>query len=131
MKCISKLQVSGTFSGDAFAISYTNKVVDFYNSNTVIEHLWNIGTLLNINIKRIISRCGLDEVVSLKGFGPWSAFVWNGDTNYKSNGRIEFLKFVFDNGIFYNNDHFAMYSHTTEDVNKTLDVYSKAFKKIS
>ena len=123
---LENLQLGGTFSGDLFGLYMANRTFDFYRDNRVVEKLTCIGDKLSGKIRAIISLLGLKDQVRLKGFGPWSAFVWN-DSLVES----IFLTEVFKGGVFYNRDHFAMYSHTKQDVEKTERVYLDAFGEVA
>ena len=100
-------------------------------NNGVIEKLWEIGKVLNPGIKEMINRHGLGNdgtgVVSLKGFGPWSSFVWNDDY---FDEQCYFLQEIVKRGILYSRDHFVMWAHTEEDVQRTLRVYDEVFEEI-
>ena len=123
MEQIAELQVSGTYFCDTISIEMALKTLKFYQAEPVIDHLWKVGDFLKKNIDDLILAHKLEDHVRLKGFGPWSSFVWN-DFDEEN----LFMQEIFRRGIFYNRDHFAMYSHTQEDVDKTLDIYAKAFE---
>ena len=128
MKEISQLQVSGTFFGDIMGMNMALNVLNFYQNpkSKVIEHLWWVGNKLCDGIAKLIVETSLTDIVYLKGFGPWSSFVWS-DRDYEA----FFLQEIFDRGVFYNRDHFAMYSHTEKDIEHTLNVYGETMRAIA
>jgi len=127
MKELEFLQVSGTYFGEVISIAAALDTIEFMENHGVIDKLWKVGKQLSPTIRKMIDKYNLKDIVYLKGGGPWSSFVWK-----KGRGVEQhyFLQEVVKRGIFYNRDHFAMFTHTDRDVEKTLMVYEEVFSEL-
>ncbi len=125
MEQIEHLQVSGTNFGELLSIKAALETIRIMEERNVIEHLWEIGTALSRGISKSIVVLRLEEIVNIKGWGPWSSLVWSDNhiQNY-------FLQEMAKEGILYNRDFFSTFSHTDEEVRKTLDVIFRIFVDI-
>ena len=130
MQELSQLQVSGTYFGDVLSMAAAVETIKFMEEKEVITALKSKGDLFNEGVRKIIASNSLDgtSMVRLKGFGPWSAFVW--DENYVDEENY-FLQEIVKRGILYSRDHFIMYAHSEEDVQRTLSVYDEVLSEIS
>lgn len=125
MQEVPRLQISGTFCGDIMGLDMALRTLGFYEKNNVIDKLWRTGNYLSNQVIDLILENNLDKIIHLKGFGPWTSFVWE-DKECEN----LFLQEVFDRGVFYNRDHFPMWSHNGEAMQKTLDAYNGAFEVV-
>ena len=124
---IQHLQVSGTYFGELLSIQSAINTIDFMEKNDVIKHIAKVGEDLCTAIEKAIVECGVENMVRLKGGGPWSSFVWGEDF---FDEQCLFLQELFKQGIFYNRDFFVMFSHTYEDLVKTIDAIRFAFNVV-
>jgi len=135
MKEITPLQISGTFFNESAPIKASLQTIDFIEKYNVINSLWGKSNILSIRIEKLIEEYNLDEVLYLKGYrdafynyAPWSSFVWDVGAFYH---QCYFLQETIKRGIFYNRDHYFMYYHSMEDINRTLEVYEEIFCEFS
>lgn len=133
MQEIEQLQVSGTYFGELLSIQAALDTIKFMEEHNVIKDINYKGLELACGIENIINDLALDNVVSLRGwtkdagYGPWCQIIW--EEKYKDLER-SFQTRILEEGIFnFKGEHFTMYAHTQEDIQKTLEVYRDAFKQ--
>ncbi len=124
MENLKDMKISGTYYSEALSIESALYTINVMERENVTDYLWEKGEYLNKQIKDLIFSQKFNKMVELKGFGPWSSFVWSED---RWDEEQLFLQEIFKRGIFYNRDHFIMFSHESEDIERTLDVYHDAF----
>lgn len=125
MKELEHMRISGTYFTENNSFAYALNTIKFIEDNNIMSYIWDKGQLLKFGINDIIGS-NID-FIKVKGFGPWNSIVWNNDC---FDEQQLFLQEIFKRGIFYNRDHFIMYSHKNEDVEKTLTIYKEVFEYI-
>jgi glutamate-1-semialdehyde aminotransferase len=117
--------VSSTFGGDLTGISAALATIDFLEKNNVIDHIWKMGTNLQhwFNIHSIDLEMSSDYYCL--GFPCRTHFHFPNMT-YKSLFWQECIK----KGVFFGHAQFITYSHTSEIIQKTLDVIFEALSVV-
>jgi glutamate-1-semialdehyde aminotransferase len=127
MRELEYMQVSGTYCGEILSIVSALDTIGELEREGIILKLWEKGERLKGLILWVFGDVGVpEEFARLKGFGPWSAFVF-GEKHWKL--QWMFLQEVFEQGIFYGRDHFMMAAHEDWMIDKTVEVYRSAFIK--
>ena len=122
---------SFTFGGDLVGITAANEVLNVIETYPVIEHVNNLGKLLLNGTKTLLEKYNLTDRIEISGYPARSVF------KFKNKGKDDLLlKSVFQQesikkGILAAGWHAPSFSHTVNDVNKTLEVYEGVFNKLS
>ena len=130
MEAISKGLFSATFFVSVLEMAASIKTLEIIRNEPVIEHIWNLGKKFKSGLSEIIASNGVDAKVVGVDPMPFMQFtVADAQANEKL--KQEFYADVAANGVYFHPNHhwFVNYSHTEEDVNKTLEICDNAFKK--
>ena len=73
MKHCDKIFFSSTFGGEAVSLVAANETIKFIKKNSVIKHLFRMGTYLKKEMDIIIKKFNLN-FVELKGHPSWTCF---------------------------------------------------------
>lgn len=98
---------SGTYMGSAIGTVAAEATLHVIESQPVIPHLYQIGASLKQGL--------LDLGYDVRGHDPRTVFFWQNDYE-----KAFFTREMARRGILMNRPNFACYSHTQEDVEKTL-----------
>ena len=103
--------------------------IGIIKNEPVIEHIWRLGGKLQQGLKEVIAETGLDiEVVG----APPMPFVDFHIADEEKNNRVkmDFYAETAAQGVYFHPGHhwFVNYSHTDEDVEKTVEICRQAFK---
>lgn len=130
MEASEHLQISGTYFGDMIPMEICLKTLDYIIDKKVIIDLADKSVYMTGRLNQIMKDTKANDYVYLKTLdnGPWSSFSWEPATSME---RHLWHQIVFQNGIFYNRDHFMMATHGLKEINKTLDVYEQAFSIVT
>ena len=130
MKIFEDIFFSFTFGGDVLGLTAANNVLKIIKKEPVIRHIEEIGTNLINGINQLITSLDLKKFITIKGYPGRNAMFFFND-GY--NGLL--LKSILQeisikNGVLTAAWHAPSFSHKLKDVNYTLEIYEKAFKKI-
>jgi len=123
MKHFEDIHVSGTFNGER------KSIVEALNTIEVIEKdQWFFDELRSKGFRiatYLRDKAKYLNFVDVKFWSGWFKLVWKDEAK-----RKKFYDCVLENGVYSMDDHFIMYCHTEEQIDKTLEVYEKGFKEI-
>jgi len=118
---------SGTFGGETLSLAAAISVIEKMQREPVIESLWQSGQYLKENVGDLISNLGLNDVVEVIGYSPWTQLRFNGVENKSSEAlRTFFLARAIQAGVLTLGTQNMSYSHTVEDLNHVLSAYNFA-----
>ena len=129
MEHFSHVFFSTTFGGETMAMRTALEVITTLRYGTAIDDIWKIGETLRGGITALADTHKIK--VKMPGNPPRSLINFY-DENGKESPLIKslFIQECCLNGVLFGIPIFPTYSHTMEDVNKTLAVVEKAFKKM-
>jgi len=129
MKSLDEVFFSMTFSGDTTGLAAAMATIKTIMEEPVIEHIWEKGAQLHRGLKRAAKEWGLD--VEISGRPPRAGLTFR---NYMGDidplMRSLFLQETVKRGVLFGGPLFISYSHSDEDINKTIDVSYEAFCKV-
>jgi glutamate-1-semialdehyde 2,1-aminomutase len=125
MKGLEKVHFSFTFGGDCISLAAANAVIDIL-SNSDYDALMCMGAYLKAEVMRLLSKYNLDGHIKLVGYPTWSIFRFK-----DSKVKALFFQECFKRGIFTNGSHNISFSHTSEHIERTLEVYDEVFSRLN
>ncbi|MBW7956370.1 MAG: aminotransferase class III-fold pyridoxal phosphate-dependent enzyme [Deltaproteobacteria bacterium] len=125
MKELNEVFFSMTYSGDAIGLSAAKATINELMTKPVIERIWEAGKRLHDGINGFAKEIGAD--FSITGKPP------RGGISARNSGGEEdlllksiFLQETVKRGVLYGGPVFISYSHTDEDIAKTIEASREA-----
>lgn len=131
MKVNEELWYAGTNSGNLVGVSAALATIREIKDRDVIAHIWELGRRLMEELDEIARDLGIEG--KSVGYPPMPSFKFMANNEERERKMMNvFLGECVRKGIFYPKDHlwFISYSHTQEDIDKTLEISRKALKKV-
>lgn len=130
MKKFNDVFYSTTYGGETLSLAAGNAVVDEYLRKDVIEHMWKIGRLLKNGFNKLAIEMGISA--EWKGLPVRGSIYFSGVNNANSILlKSIFLQECIKHGIMFGPGEVCIsYSHSLNDVKKTLESMEKALSKI-
>lgn len=125
--------LSTTFGGETHALAAAMAVIDTYEAEPVVEHMWRYGERLADAVRAASAERGLSELVGVEG-RPCNLlfFTKDPDGNRSQPYRTLFIQELVARGVIgpsfvdsYAHDEAAL-EQTVEAVTGALDVYRRA-----
>ena len=129
MSAINKGLFSATFFVSALEMAAAMATINILKNEPVIEHIWRIGEKLQQGLKEVVSEANLNlEIVGAPPM-PFMKFCIE-DEEMNNKLKMEFYAEAAAQGVYFHPGHhwFVNYSHTDDDVEKTVEICRKAFK---
>ena len=130
MKVFDRLWVSSTNNAEALSMAGTVAVINEMEQKNTIQHCWERGTELLEGWNKISNENQISA--KMKGY-PIRMFLDTRNQNDESMPTLKalILQELVKEGIFMSpNVCFISFSHTQEDIEKTLQIYEKICKKV-
>ena len=129
MKELNDIFFSLTFAGETLAMAASLATLHELRTKDVISYIWQKGKKLRDGLDRAAREAGVD--LQLLGNPPRSGLVFR-DTSWKESLSMKslFLQETVKHGILFGGPVYISFSHTDEDIDKTIEVSSEAFKTI-
>jgi glutamate-1-semialdehyde aminotransferase len=132
MKIYDKLWVSSTNNSESLSIAGTIAVINEMKQKDTISHCWKIGSKLMDGWNKIVEQNGIDAKMS--GYPIRMEPICN-DQHGNPSLPLKCLIFqeMIKKGIFLSilGTTFISYSHSTNDIEKTLTALDQVCKKIT
>lgn len=127
MQACEDVFFSMTYGGETLSLAAAIATINEMRSKPVIQHLWTLGSRLKDGFNALGKKYRLP--VECKGLPPHAAFVFN-DKDGKDDLLLKslFIQEVSLRGILVSGGYFICYSHTDEDITRTLAAFEEAFK---
>ncbi|MFC1991141.1 aminotransferase class III-fold pyridoxal phosphate-dependent enzyme [Chloroflexota bacterium] len=126
MKECEEVFISMTFGGETLSLAAALATVKEIKEKNVIRHLWETGKQLKDGYNKLAHQSGIDTEVA--GLPPMTVQIFR---DMGSNSSLEmktlFLQETVKRDILFGNGQFTTYSHTTEDITKTLEACEDTF----
>ncbi len=131
MSIFDKIFYSFTFGGETLSMAAAMAVMDCLETEPVFERIQENGTVLFDGIKNLIDKHDLDGNIRIKGYPARNVMEYSGDAHDGLLIKSVIQEMAIGRGILCGGYHVVTYSHTKEDVDKTLFAYDEIFKTIS
>jgi glutamate-1-semialdehyde aminotransferase len=127
MKEMEEVFFSFTFGGEALSLAASLATIKEMEEKRVLEHIWRQGAKLQEGYNRIAGGLGLTDYTRMTGYPPRpiaSFFPAEGmdPLETKSLVQQELLK----RGILWAAYHAISFSHSDEDIKRTLEAFAEA-----
>ena len=127
MKELDEVFFSFTFGGEALSLAAAIATISELKEKNVIEHYWKQGRKLKDGYNRLAQSFSLSDYTQCIGLPPRSAFYFR---DAKGGDSLEmkslFQQEVIKRGILSIGVHVMCFSHSDEDVERTLEAYEDA-----
>ncbi|HLC96356.1 MAG TPA: aminotransferase class III-fold pyridoxal phosphate-dependent enzyme [Candidatus Nanoarchaeia archaeon] len=117
---------SVTFGGEAISLAAAVATIKEVEQKDVIDHIWAVGKKFNQQFNALAAE--LDVPVKCVGFPPRQNIVFSHEDSAKL--KTLFLQETIKQGVLIGNVIFFNYSHSEEDLQKTMDACKIALTKI-
>jgi glutamate-1-semialdehyde-2,1-aminomutase len=132
MKLFTEVYFSFTFGGDPLSLAATKATINVMKNRNVIAHVWEKGSMLRDGFNSLSKEYGLERQVTCTGFGPnTQATFQNPDESDSLLMKSLFQQECLKRGILFSGNHKVCFSHSTEDIERTLRVYRVAMAKLA
>ena len=119
--------ISGTFGGEALSLAACQATLGVYQREPVVKHMWEVGLALQQGLRCVFRDHGLPYIVD--GY-PVHPRV-RGDAHAGDNAVSLLIQEVTRRGILWHHAGVNVsYSHTMDDVMRTVDVFDGACRAI-
>jgi len=125
MTAVEKGLFSATFFSSAMEMAASIATLGIVRERGVIEHIWRIGAKLQAGLRDLCAASPLGvEVVG----APPMPFLQFRESDREA--KMEFYAEAAERGVYFHPGHhwFVNFSHTDEDVERTLDACRRAFE---
>ncbi len=131
MQTCERLWFSGTNSGNAIGISAALATVRESKKLNAPKHIWDLGKQLMEGMGELLRKYGVDGQVGGLPPMPYLTFLTSSIERKKAM-TFAFLSELINGGVFMPVEHalFITYSHTRDDIGRTLEVIERAFKRM-
>ena len=131
MQKVEDIFFSGTFGGETLSLAAANTVIDKYQKDNVPKYLNDLGNYLLKKLNQLIINEGLDDIFRTSGHPAWSFLQVKAQDKYTAlEIKTLFLQEMFKNGILILSSHNLNFSHSEEDIDKLISVYSEVLPLI-
>ena len=125
MKELSEVFFSMTYSGDTIGLAAAKATINELLAKPVIRQIWDMGELLHREINSFAADQGVDfRIFGKPCRGGISAKNASGEDDLLL--KSLFLQETVKRGVLYGGPVFISYSHSEEDIRKTIDASKEA-----
>ena len=139
MRAFEEIFFSMTYAGETVSLAAAKATLEVLRCEPVIEHLWARGGELREGLRRLAAEVSFG--VELAGNPPRSALSFSGQPTGSDGEEGEgaalatmlrglFLQECHRHGVLFGVPIFPTYSHTPEDIARTLEVVESAFERM-
>jgi glutamate-1-semialdehyde 2,1-aminomutase len=111
---VKDVGISSTYAGETLSLAALKAVINFYRDNDVINTLWARGKQFQDGVNSVFSQNNVPA--ELKGFPVCPIFMFD---NAELNNQ--FFRECFKNGLSLYTVSYVNWSHTEDDICKTVD----------
>ncbi len=124
MRLLEEVFFSFTFGGEALSLAAAQATINIMKSENVIEHLWRQGRKLKSAYNNMVAEFDLDKHTGCQGLDP-RTIIWfkDGDGAESLLLKSLFQQEAIKRGLLFTGAQNVCFSHTDEDINRTLDIY--------
>lgn len=127
MKACEDAFFSLTFGGECLSLAAGVATVSEMRSKPVIEHIWQQGKMLKDEFNFLAAKHGISQYISCIGYPPRTAIEFlDGRGEASLIMKSIFQQEVIKRGILFAGYHNISFSHSREDIERTLEAYDEA-----
>ena len=126
MQKVEDIFFSGTFGGETLSLAAANTIIDKYIKDQVPKYFFEIGTYLMDRLEQLIQDMGLESFFWTSGHPSWSFLHIKDQDKYNiMEIKTFFLQETLKRGILTLGTHNLSFSHTKDDIDKLIEVYTE------
>jgi len=128
MEGMKALQITTTYGGEALSLAAIVAAIKEYREKNVSKYLWEQGEKLMQGLNKIAKKIGIRA--EWVGYAPISMFRFLEEERLAKDVMSLFLKECAKRGVLFRRGGpvYITYSHTDEDIEKTLEVGNQALQ---
>ena len=131
MQKVEDIFFSGTFGGETLSLAAANTIIDKYIKDQVPKYFFEIGTYLMDRLEQLIQDMGLESFFWTSGHPSWSFLHIKDQDKYNiMEIKTFFLQETLKRGILTLGTHNLSFSHTKDDIDKLIEVYTEVLPMI-
>lgn len=118
---------SMTYAGEAVSLAAANACISVLRDEPVIDHLFSQGATLRDGYNDLAADYGLDDRTECWGYPPRSGASFRAaDGTASVELKSLFIQECLKRGVLFSGTHLPTYSHTDENIERTLSVYDES-----
>lgn len=131
MKKLEEVFFSLTFGGECLSLAASIATIKEIREKNVVKHLWKQGRKIQDGLNKIVKQHGIEKNVECIGYPPrtYVKFVDENDRDWLELKSL-FQQEVIKRGVLFSGLHSPCFSHTDDDIEKTLEVYDDATRVV-
>lgn len=128
MQLMEEIFFSFTFGGETLSLAAAKALMDKLDREPVLESIHQNGQLLLIELKSLIQKHQLGNILAVSGHPSWSFLHFKDTSNY-SLWQIKtlWMQEILARGILCFGAHNISYAHSIEDIQALLAIYNEVF----
>ncbi len=130
MRLFDEVFFSFTFGGEALSLAAALATLRELESRNVLKHIWAMGQELIVGYRRLVREEGLEDVTRCIGYPCWPDLVFEEDGKPSTRVQTLFLQEIVKRGVLTRPGMFICFSHTSEDIRRTLEAFREALRVI-
>ena len=129
MEVFDEIFFSFTFGGEVLSLAASIATIKEFKQKRVIEHLWKQGKKLKVGYNALTKVHKLENYTACIGLPPRTVITFK-DIRQTDSLELKTLlqQEAIKRGILCGGSHNVCYSHTDEDIEKTLQAYDEALQ---
>ncbi|MFB0500159.1 MAG: aminotransferase class III-fold pyridoxal phosphate-dependent enzyme [Candidatus Hadarchaeaceae archaeon] len=126
MKLFDEVFFSVTFGGEALSLAAALATIREIKEKNVIKHIWEKGSKLQKGYNKLAEEIGVNT--RSIGFPPRMIFTFKDQGSDSLEMKSLFFQEAVKRGVLFGNVTFISYSHTDDDIQKSLEVCGDVLK---
>ncbi len=128
MRLFDEVFFSFTFGGEVLSLAASVATVRELQSKNAIKHIWTVGQALMDGYRRLVREAGLEAVTRCIGYPCWPHLIFEEDGKPSPRCQTLFQQEIVKRGVLTRPNLFLCYSHTPEDIQRTLEAFRDALQ---
>lgn len=122
---------SGTMFGETLSLAASLATIKKMQWCNVIQHLWRVGADIDLEIKRLLDKYGLNDIVQLSGEFPKRSVTFKDAGNATSNQlRTLFMQMMIESGVLIIGSNNVSYAIKDAELKRIFSAYDATFSLI-
>lgn len=131
MNIMPDIFYSFTFGGEVLSIAAAIATIKEMEKENVIGYIWEKGEYLKNKTENLIKENQLEDVIKIKGKPCWTGLMISSTEKYTHLEIESYLQQeILNAGFLWHGQHNMSFSHTQDDVEGLLEIYSTVFRKL-
>jgi glutamate-1-semialdehyde aminotransferase/spore coat polysaccharide biosynthesis protein SpsF (cytidylyltransferase family) len=119
---------SGTMFGETLSLAASLATIKKMQRENVIQHLWKVGADIDLEMKRLLDKHGLNDVVELNGEFPKRTVTFKDISNATSNQlRTVFMQMMIESGVLIIGSNNVSWAIKDAEMKRIFSAYEYTF----